>query len=187
MKGDLVVYGKGGHATVAEEIAHLSGYHVVGYFDDTPVSESIAIPYSPTYLPQSFVHVAIGNNAVRKVIFDKVKHPIVSLIHPTAIIAGHVDFGRGCLVGARAVIQPWSEIGEGTILNTGCIIEHHNQIGEYCHIAPGAVLCGNVKVGNQTLIGANATVVPGISIGAFCLIKAGSVVKHDLPDHTIYG
>lgn len=43
-----------------------------------------------------------------------------------------------------------------------------------------------VSVGDGSWIGARATLMPGVTIGRGCVIAAGSVVRSDCPDNTLW-
>ena len=161
MEDMIRVIGAGGHGQVVADILGEVIFHDRGHeykaFDKSAI-------------------VAIGNNAIRKSIFEKLQFP-VNVIHESVIIGGNVEIGRGVVICAGVIINTGAKIGDNVILNTGCSIDHHCIIGSHAHIAPNAVLCGNVTVGEGALVGANSTCVPGAEVGAWTLVKAGSLVK----------
>ena len=44
-----------------------------------------------------------------------------------------------------------------------------------------------ITIGNDVWLGAHVTVMPGVTIGDHCVIAANSVVKDDVPPHSVYG
>lgn len=105
-----------------------------------------------------------------------------TLIHPTAIVDHTAIIEPGCVIGVRAVIQPFARLGAATIVNTGSIVEHHACIGHNVHLAPGSITCGNTQVGAHSLVGAGAVVLQQVLIGQQVTIGAGSVVTQTIGD-----
>jgi len=191
----VVIIGYSGHAYVAISIFQSQKKSVLAYCDKKIQD---ANPFSLDYwgsenesnvmeqLKTVDWFVAVGNNAIRKKIFQQLKnkglHEATQAIHPQAVISSHVKIGAGTMIAANVSINALAEIGEGVICNTGSIIEHECKIGDFAHIAPGAVLAGNVTVGAGTFVGANSVVKQGIHIGNNVTIGAGTVVIKDVPD-----
>ncbi len=184
--------GYSGHSYPIIEALYSNGSEIIGYFEKV---ENEANPYNLAFLgdenaylfsDSDFVFVAIGDNFIRKSIFEKLKNKVklFSIIDKNAIVRSPLN-ENGIIVNAGALIQPECVIGACVVVNSGAIIEHECQLEDYVHISPGAVLTGNVWVGECTLIGANATVLPGVKIGKNCIIGAGSVVTQDIRDNSI--
>jgi len=182
----IAIYGKSGHGKVVADIAMANGFSEIIWVDDDPEKEN-CISY-PLFLEQFFsipVALGIGNNHVRKKIFERLENDgcsIATLIHPSAVISPSVHLSNGTVVMPLAVINADSVIGEGSIINSATVIEHDCNIGAFSHISPNAALAGNVSVGSETHIGIGASVIQGITIGNRSIIAAGSVVIHSLPD-----
>lgn len=197
----MILIGYSGHAYVAYGILIATGKQVNGYCD---VMEKDYNPFNLHYygsestdiafeaLKQNGYFIAIGDNGLRKKIYDTLQqknllpgnaiHPI-SLIDTSATIAAN-----GVMIAGHVSINPLAYIATGAICNTGCIIEHECVVGEFAHIGPGAVLCGNVKIGDGTFVGANAVIKQGITVGKNATIGAGAVVVKNVPDHvTVVG
>ncbi len=197
----MILIGYSGHAFVVHGILTAAGKTVLGYCDK---EEKANNPFKLQYfgqetsekaletIPQTGFFISIGENSIRKKIYDEMAkrelYPFHA-IHPTAISDGSVILAPyGIMMAAGVIINPLAKIGEGVICNTGCIIEHECEVGQFAHIGPGAVLCGNVKVGEQTFVGAGAVVRQGITIGNNVMIGAGAVVVKDVPDNaTVVG
>ena len=105
-----------------------------------------------------------------------------SVVHPSAVIASHVDIEGGAQIMAGVVVQTGARIGADALLNTGALVDHDCRIGQHVHIAPGACLSGNVSVGNTSHVGIGACVIQGRTIGADVVVAAGAVVISDIPD-----
>ena len=125
------------------------------------------------------VHVAIGANAARRIIGNRMLaagKELVAVTHPRALISSRASMGAGTFVAAGAVIGPAGRIGKGTIVNHSAVVDHDCEIGEWVHIAPNATLGGTVRVHSGAFIGAGAVVLPGIEIGQDAVVGAGAVV-----------
>lgn len=95
------------------------------------------------------------------------------------------------------------KIGSHVHCNTNSSITCMGKItiGEYCKFGNNLVivdhdhnyknddqeyLIGEVSIGDRVWIGANCTILKGAHIGNDCVIAAGSVVKGDVPDGTVF-
>jgi sugar O-acyltransferase (sialic acid O-acetyltransferase NeuD family) len=191
----MILIGYSGHSFVVYGILHAAGKKVIGYCDTV---EKEFNPFNLAYygtenadvslkaLIQSGFFIAVGDNLIRKKIYDNLQLKNltpVNAIHPSALIDPSAFIAAGgIMIAANVTINPLASIGTGSICNTGCIIEHECIIGEFAHIGPGAVLCGNVKIGDGTFVGANAVIKQGITVGKNAIIGAGAVVVKDVPD-----
>lgn len=177
---------------MAANIFQLMQRHIIGYCDKVEKEKN---PYELSYLGpedayinsvafkenEARIFVSIGNSAIREKIFNSIApEHITDAIHPTSIIAGTVQIGKGILMAANAVINPMSKIGNGVICNTASVIDHECTVGDFTHIAPGAVLCGNVSVGKNCFIGANTVIKEGVTICSNVVIGAGSIVLKNI-------
>jgi sugar O-acyltransferase (sialic acid O-acetyltransferase NeuD family) len=192
---NMILIGYSGHAFVVYGILKTMGKVATHYCDATEKTNN---PFNLQYLgneqseaaqqalQQNDLFIAIGDNAIRKKVFENLatqNYLPINAIHNTAVIDESATLHpQGVMVAANATINPLVQIGKGVICNTNCSIDHECIIDDFAHIAPGAVLCGNVKVGTGTFVGANAVVKQGITIGNNCIIGAGAVVVKDVPD-----
>jgi sugar O-acyltransferase (sialic acid O-acetyltransferase NeuD family) len=134
-----------------------------------------------SFAPDEWVHVAIGDNAVRErlaAVADQRK--LLSVLHPQACVSRFASLGGGVFVAARAVVAPLAQVEQGTIVNHGAIVDHDCLVGAFTHLAPGSVLGGGVRVGRRVLVGAGAVIKPGVLVGDDATIGAGSVVLDDI-------
>lgn len=197
MKDKLIIIGASGHGKVAADIAiKMNKWQSIAFLDD---NESIQISMGLevigktadafTYRDVADFFVAIGNNATREKIQDKMKAEglsVVSLIHPSAVIGTDVEIGEGTVVMAGVVINSSSKIGKGCIVNTSCSIDHDNVIEDYVHISPGANLAGAVKVGKESWIGIGSVISNNVNICSGCKLGAGAVVVEDITETGTY-
>jgi len=182
----LYIYGASGHGLVVSDIARASGYKEIIFIDD---GDNKYLTFhnikNNTHIP---IALAIGDNKIRKQLFDKVlssNFKIVSLIHPSAIISSNVFIDIGTVVMPNVVVNANSKIGKGVILNTSSIIEHDSTVEDFVHISPNVALAGNVTVGQFTHIGIGSNIIQGISIGKNSIIGAGSVVVKNIENNKL--
>lgn len=195
MNKNVVIIGAGGYAKVIADIIIKSGDKVIGFLDDNlskdikilgynilgEVSDIDNISNSETYFA-----IGIGNNKIRKQIYEKYKVKYYTAIHPTAVISTDVTIGEGTIIMATAVVNVSSKIGKCCIINTGSIVEHDNILEDYVHISPNGTLSGTVTIGECTHIGTSASVKNNISICDNVTVGVGSVVVKNIEKPGIY-
>ncbi len=190
-KPRIVVFGGGGHAKVVIDIIQQEARFEIAAIVD-PITERKELYGYPVYAdtselkPSAFV-VAIGDNKIRKKIFDELQLSGWSpsaVSHPTAILAPDVKVGAGTVIMAGAIINPATTVGENCIVNTGSTIDHDCQIGSHTHIAPGCNLAGTVKTGVGVFLGIGCKAIPGVQVGDWSLAGAGAVLINDVPAET---
>ena len=190
---EVIIIGGGGHAKVMIDCIRRSGDRVFGILDDgmTPGTEILGarvlgkVDDAANYPDCQFV-IAIGNNAVRKAISERLPVKWYTAIHPSAVVSEYATIGEGTMVLANAVINPCATVGRHCIINTSSVIEHDNKIGDFIHISPLAGLAGNVTVGSLSQVGIGAAVRQGITICGGCVIGAGAVVVKDISEEGVY-
>ena len=79
-------------------------------------------------------------------------------IHPTAVIADDVKFGKNISIGANVVIESGVNIGD-----------------DVC-IYPNVVVYPQVTIGDRTLLHSNCTIEERTQIGTDCVIHSGAVI-----------
>lgn len=186
----LLIIGAGGHGRVAADIAKRIGYQEIAFLDDEPREGVIASTSQfIQFIDDSDFFVAIGNSSTRESIQRNLMNAnasVVTLIHPSAIIADGVKIGQGCLVSAGAIICVDAVIGDGTIVNTSASVDHDCVIENFVHIAVGAHVCGTVNIGSRTWVGAGATVNNNVNIVGDCMIGVGAVVVSSITESGTY-
>ena len=190
----LAILGASGHGKVIADMALLLGYSDVVFFDDAwPKKSSVgrwSIDGTTESLLGSFVEfdavsVGIGDNRIRlekHAVLTASNAPLVTLIHPTAVVSDFAQIGPGSVICAGAVVNVDAVLDAAVIVNTGATVDHDCRLEDAVHIAPGANLSGNVHVGSNSWIGVGACVKQGISIGSGVLVGAGAVVVSDISD-----
>jgi UDP-N-acetylbacillosamine N-acetyltransferase len=131
--------------------------------------------------------VAIGDNTIRRKIFDKIdNHPIPNIISVQAYVSPRSELGAGIFIGNFCHIGPEAEIGNNVIINNGAIVEHEVKIGKNTHICPGASIAGRVTIGDQVFMGVGSSVVNNVSICSNVIVGAGSTVVSNITEPGTY-
>lgn len=95
---------------------------------------------------------------------------------------------NGVDIGYNTVIQRGVErntvIGENTFINNLCNIGHDVKIGKGCSIGLGVSMSGHTEIGPDTRISPGVTILNRVTIGRSAFVGIGSLVLHDISDHT---
>ncbi len=185
----LVIIGASGHGKVVADIAVQNGYEEIIFLDDNPeIRECSGFPVvgtsrdSALYTECDFI-VGIGNAQIRERIQEQLEGEglrLITLLHPSAVVAESAVIQSGTVVMAGAVINPGAKIGKSCIINTCSSVDHDCVISDFVHVSVGAHVAGSVQIGARTWIGAGATVSNNLSICGDCMIGAGAVVIKDI-------
>jgi len=192
----LAILGASGHGKVVAEIAELLGWNVTFFDDAFPEMSKLEVwqvKGTTADLLASLSDfegciVAIGNNEIRldkTVTLQSKQTPLVTLIHPSAVVSSYSQVGVGSVVMAGAVINPFASVGLANIINTGATIDHDCILGAGVHISPGANLAGTVSIGNEGWVGIGAVIKQGLLIGEKVTVGAGAVVVSNLPSNVV--
>jgi len=126
----------------------------------------------------------IGTPAARRKECDKADelgwNP-ATLVHPSVIMAKHVEVGAGTVVGAGSILAPYARLGRHCAVNLQVTVGHNSEVGDYTVLSPGARISGHVVVEDQVMIGTNATIYVGRRVGAGASLGANSFLVTDLP------
>lgn len=197
MKNKLIIIGASGHGKVVADIAiKMNKWQSIAFLDDDQsIKKSMGLEVigksadAFTYKDEADFFVAIGNNAVREKVQEKLMDEglnVVSLIHPSAVIGADVEICIGSVVMAGVVINSSTRIGKGCIINTSSSLDHDNVIEDYVHISPGASLAGTVKVSKGSWLGIGSIVSNNVNICSGCKLGAGAVVVKDITEPGTY-
>ena len=197
MKDKLIIIGASGHGKVVADIAiKMNKWQSIVFLDDDQaIKISIGLEVigktadAFTYKDEADFFVAIGNNAVREKVQEKLIEDglnVVSLIHPSAVIGTYVEIGIGSVVMAGVVANSSTRIGKGCIINTSSSLDHDNVIEDYVHISPGVRTAGSVEIGKRTWVGIGSVISNNVNICSGCTVGAGAVVVKDITEPGTY-
>ena len=199
----ILIIGTGAQAKYALEVFHLRKIPVVGIIalpGETPSGDIDGVRVMGSI--DQFENIYTKNGKPFLVICcskNKIKEELVkelskygcqynNVIHPSAVIARTAIIGRGVIVNANAVIQPYAKVGNHVMIHAGAIIEHDCVIGDYANLAPRVSLAGYVKVGKGATVYTGAVAIPSVKIGEYAIVGAGGVVLKDVRnDVTVAG
>lgn len=171
----IYIYGASGHGLVCEDVAKNMGYKECIFLDDNK-----GLKFQSN-LPKYDFFIAIGNNEIRKKIYQKILEngfKIVNLIHKSALISpsASIEENGGILIMPYVVVNARAKIEKGVILNTSSVIEHECVVGEFSHVSVGAKCAGNVKIGKNCFLGINSCVLPNLSLADSSILGGGATL-----------
>ena len=132
------------------------------------------------------VFIAIGDNKSRwkkSIEFNNLSAPLISLVHPSAVISNNAKIYAGSVIMAKVVIQVDTMIKEMCIINTGSNIDHDCFIGKCAHISPG-VITGGVDIGDFSWVGIGSSINENIKLGKNSFVASGATVVRNVKDNS---
>lgn len=193
----LAILGASGHGKVLADIAELTGWKKIVFFDDAWPEKTSNGTWQVIGDTQMLLNnlnnyqgviVAIGNNKIRQQKLqqlDSAGGKIITLIHPSATVSRYTQIGLGSVIIAGAVINPDCIIGSGAIINTCSSVGHDCNLGDAVHICPGARLAGGTEVNDRAWVGVGSSVRQLTRIGTDAIVGAGSVVVKNVEAGTV--
>jgi sugar O-acyltransferase (sialic acid O-acetyltransferase NeuD family) len=190
----ILLAGAGGFAEEVMEVAHACGFEVAAWIEGRDPQRSrqaheppiVWVDEQAAFEPGLGVAPAIGS-VRRSALMDRLVSEgrrLVTLVHPSAVVAPSTVIEDGCVLARAVVIGPYARIGAGTILTNGVLIGHHTVIGRHSFLGQGANVAGGVVTGPEVLIGLGAVVREHLTIGQGAVVGAGAVVVEDVPAGT---
>ena len=191
----LLIFGAGGHGKVVADTARAIGnWNEIMFVDDghPQVTSVDGYPVVADFsgarslgADHGDVIVAVGDNRKRLELTTQLRQSgfnPVTLIHPTAVVAGSAHIEEGTVIFAQAVVQAAARIGCAVIVNTAATVDHNCSIGDGVHLSPGVHLGGEVEIGDHSWLGVGAVVINRTAVGSGVTVGAGSCVIGNLPD-----
>lgn len=132
--------------------------------------------------------LAIGTIEVKKRIANRLKEKgarFLTLIHPTAVIAGTSTIGEGVVICPFATVSADVTLGDFTLLNFYASCGHDAKVGRHCIFSPYATVNGSVILEDEVFLGTHATVVARKRVGYRSQISANSLAASDVPPCTL--
>lgn len=192
---NLIIVGAGGYAkSVLDSVDHMN-FHMIGYLDDIKKKGESHQGYpilgdsiDDIESPEDYVYfVAIGNNAKRKLWFDRLKARNLSLINvidKSALVSYAATIGEGSFIGKLAILNHGSSIGDNCVINTRALIEHGCIIKNHVNVSTNATLNGDVVCEEGCFVGSGTVINGQLQIGDWSLVGSGAVVIKDVVPHT---
>ena len=191
----LLIFGAGGHGKVVADTARtIGGWDEITFADDA-YPQVTAVDGYPVIADFSGarsmgtdhgdVIVAVGDNRKRLDLTMQLRQSgfnPVTLIHPSAVVAGSAHIEMGTVIFAQAVVQAAARIGSAVIVNTAATVDHDCVVGDGAHLSPGVHLGGEVEIGDYSWLGVGAVVINRTAVGSGVTVGAGSCVIGNLPD-----
>lgn len=194
---DILIYGTGQFADYAHYVfEHDSPHHVIGrciHKDFWDQSDSKYECYIFEELLNTFpdrnvgIHIAIGNNTVRREIYEELKtmgFSMPSYLSSKADFWPDLEHGQNVFLAEGSIIQPFVGIGDNCIL-MGAKVGHHCQIEDHCLLS-GAFLGGNVKVGEGAFLGLNSCIQEGTQLGPNNVVGMNATVQKNTEAAAIF-
>jgi sugar O-acyltransferase (sialic acid O-acetyltransferase NeuD family) len=188
----LGILGASGHGKVVADSALAAGWHEIVFYDDAwprrATNGRWAVAGDTETLVAALadhdgVIVGVGNNRIRLDLTRRLAEsgaPLVSVLHPAAVISPCVDVREGSVVFAGAVVNVDSSVGRSCIINTGATVDHDCTLADAVHLSPGVHLAGGVTVGEASWIGIGASVKELVAIDSDVTVGAGAVVVRNV-------
>ncbi len=188
----FILLGAGGHARSVADVI-LSSYDkpsIVFFDSNANVKGTLYGCEIVNSFPDNFkapIIIAIGDNNIRKRIFDKsTGMNFGKVLSSKAYISERSKLGEGVFIGNFSHIGPEAEIGDNTIVNNNAVVEHEVKIGKHCHIAPNSAISGRCVLGDLVFVGVGATIINNITICSNVIIGAGATVKDHITEPGTY-
>lgn len=159
-KKTLLIIGAGGHGQAVMDLAEITGEYSDIFFadDNAPTNELVMGREVVAKVEDVFkgdikvddVFVAIGNNAVRKQIVQRLKvegFNLTTLIHPRATVSKYAQIEDGVAIMAGAYVGTSAVVKTGVVINANATADHDCVLHEFSHLGVGVQLAGGVEVG----------------------------------------
>lgn len=184
----LIIFGAGGHARVACQVAERGGAfdeivfscyekHSGQMMGREVLDQGAALNRADA--SQDVAFVAVGDNVARRELTYRVMSagfPLATLVDPSASVSEYAVLSAGTIVCPQAVVNPCAHLGIGCIVNTAAVVEHDCELGDFVHLSPHAVLGGGARVGELSWLGVGSCVIDHIEIGSGVTVGAGACV-----------
>jgi UDP-3-O-[3-hydroxymyristoyl] glucosamine N-acyltransferase len=94
-------------------------------------------------------------------------------LHPTAVVAPGVRFGKDVGIGACAVIEEGVAVGDDTVILAGTFVGRGTRIGDHCLVYQNVTIREEVTIGDRVIIHSGAV----IGSDGFGFAKDGEIYR----------
>lgn len=188
----LIIIGAGGYAKSVLDSIDFYNYKVEGFIDEYATNdEHLGYPILAKSLEELenpkkyFYFIAIGNNAKRKIWYDRLKENklrLINVVDRSAIISPEAKIGTGCFIGKMAIINSKATVGSNCVINSRALIEHGCSVSKHVNLSTNSVINGDVVVGEGSFVGSCSVTIGQLSIGKWSTVGAGAVVTKNVGD-----
>lgn len=195
----IAIIGSGAWAKyVADYIERSEDYSFVGFIDKSINTEKNIIGtdnelgclFEKHVFDCIYIGIGYAQPDLKEKVFKNCKEigiPLLSLIHPTAIIHPSVNMGEGVFVGPYSIIDNNAKIGNCSIIRSNALIGHDDILEDYAYIGSHAVVAGNVTIKEKCFLGVNCTIRNRMFIAEYTTIGCGANVVKSIEDgHHVY-
>ena len=124
---------------------------------------------------------AVGEPELRRRLIDRWRGcRFVSIVAPSAWLAGDAVVGIGTTIAPHAALNRLVRVGAHVLVNVGVILSHDVAVEDFATISPGCAIGGYVKIGSGAFLGIGATVRDRVNIGRGAVVAAGAMVVRDV-------
>ncbi|MDP3651360.1 MAG: acetyltransferase [Rhodoferax sp.] len=186
----LLIVGAGGHGrSVAEAVFAAGIYDVLGFVDDTALGIVQVGGYpvlgttddlSAHRTSADIAIVAVGNNALRETLCDKLLaagFELATVVHPLAFVSPSAAVGLGSAILAGAIVGAGARLGSGVILNCGAVVDHDAQVHDYGHLGVNACMSGGSVLGRRAWMQAGSALGYGAKVDDGVVLQAGMAMS----------
>lgn len=107
------------------------------------------------------------------------------LIHPTATVLQDTKIGKGCVIGARAMLGVGTVLEDNVLVGMGSLFDRDIQVAPHASIGSGANVGADVRIEECAFVGDGVVLLAGRRVGQNSIIISGSVVTQDIPPDCI--
>ena len=148
----LLIVGAGSYGKVVKELAVLSEYDKIDFWDEHGDDKLIALGTLDELQDQyDGVIIAIGRGEVRERLLRTIRRP-ATLIHPDARVSPSAMIGRACVIEAGSIVNSNAHIGDACLICAGAVVNHDADVRSFCQIDCNAVVESGAIVPPKTKV-----------------------------------
>ncbi|TXC88850.1 acetyltransferase [Paraburkholderia azotifigens] len=186
----LLIVGAGGHGkSVAEAVLACGTFELIGFVDDAapeltsvwgrPILGTTASLAEGRSQAEAAI-VAIGNNSLREVLFDRLGElgfELPAIVHPRAIVSPTAVVGPGSAIMAGSIIGTEAKLGAGSIVNCGGVVDHHCTVEDFGHLGVNASMAGGSILGRGAWMQAGSALGYGVRVQDGVVLAPGTALQ----------